>query len=224
MDVNDHVDAVHERTTNPTLVSRHASRCARAFLGVVAKVPAGTGVSRRHKLEVAREDVHTIDPHDSDLAVLKRLAQGLQRVCRKLRQLVQEEHSSVSQRDLSGHDRPAASNETANRDRMVGSPERTLPSLQGSYGLAGYRVDEHRLGPLRISKRRHPASKHSLSRTRWPYHEHAMASRSGNDHGTLWDVLVDNVREVEVAGDIATIHVIGTPSCGKERQLADASL
>ena len=75
MDVDYHIDAVHEWSTDSPLISGNACWRARAFVFFVTKVPAGAGIGRGNQLKVARKDIDAIHPDNPDLMVLKRLPQ-----------------------------------------------------------------------------------------------------------------------------------------------------
>ena len=133
----------------------------------------------------------------------------------------------MGKRHLSRHDRPASPNKAAYGNRVVGCTKRPLSSLERSYGLSRHRVDKHCLGPLGIRERRkycgHSTCKHGLARTRWPHHEHAVPPGCRDHHGTLGDVLVNNISEVEFTG-ITRICLIEAVTRSQEGQLANASL
>ena len=63
---------------------------------------------------------------DRDFAILQRLAQHLQCVAGKLRQLIQKQHTVVGQADLAGAGHCAAARNGCGADTVVGAAERSL--------------------------------------------------------------------------------------------------
>ena len=72
-------------------------------MGGVAVIAARTGIHRRYKHKRCRIGDGVFGTADGDLPVLKGLAQHLQRVLVKLRELVAEEHTIMCQTDFARH-------------------------------------------------------------------------------------------------------------------------
>ena len=76
-----------------------------------------------------------------DPPLLERLAQRLERVAPELRQLVEEEHAVVRERDLAGPDRVAAADQRGVGDRVVRGAERARRDERAPVEQAGDAVD-----------------------------------------------------------------------------------
>ena len=103
------VDAFEQRPGDASAIAADHLVVAQAAAGRVAGPAAGAGIHRRHQLEARRELAVARGPRDADAAGFQRLAQHFQRVPAPFRQLVEEQHAVMGQRDLAGSRiRPAA--------------------------------------------------------------------------------------------------------------------
>src|SRR5581483_9734410 len=97
---DDEVEAVEQGPRELLPEGREPLRRARTLLRRVAAGAARTEVHRRDELEPRGIDSSTLDPRHADDAVLERLAQRLERRAHELGQLVEQQHASVRQADL----------------------------------------------------------------------------------------------------------------------------
>ena len=91
------IDAVEQRPADARLVAQHRVGRAATGLGRIAELAAGTGIHGGDELEAGRELGLTGGARNDEAAGFERLAQGLERGPRKLRQLVEEEHAMVGE-------------------------------------------------------------------------------------------------------------------------------
>ena len=113
------VDAVEQRAGHPRDVPLHRHLGAGAGDFGMAPVAAGAGVHRRHKHHRAGVGHPRRGPRDGDAVVLDGLAQHLQRLPLKFRQLIKKEHAVVRQRNLPRHRAGAAAGQARRRDGVV---------------------------------------------------------------------------------------------------------
>ena len=111
---------------------------------------------------------------DGDSAILQRLAQHLQRVAGKLRQLIQKQHTVVGQTDLAGAGYRPAAHDGRGADAVVRAAERPLPDKPGAAPQKPrHRVDRACFQRFLIAQRRQntrqPLGKHRLSGSRRAY-------------------------------------------------------
>jgi hypothetical protein len=83
------------------------------------------GIHRRDEHDVGGKGDRADHPGDCDAALLERLAQHLEDVLAELRQLVEEQHAVMGERDFAGSWDTAAADQPGVADRMVRGPERT---------------------------------------------------------------------------------------------------
>ena len=94
------IDTVEQRTGNPCLIIATTGRCAGTGPLLITQKATSAGIHRRDKLEPGRiGDMH-IGPGHRNAAGFHRLTQRLQRGALKLRQLVEKQHPTMSQRCL----------------------------------------------------------------------------------------------------------------------------
>src|SRR5450759_5706207 len=96
------VDPVYEWSGNFAAIARHLIRRATAFAAEVAEIAAGAGVHRRDQLEARGEFRLARGARNRHAPGLERLAQHLQHFALELRQLVQEQHAMMGERNLAG--------------------------------------------------------------------------------------------------------------------------
>ena len=103
-----------DRAADPRCARDSARRCPALHLHlprVVAEVAARAGVHRRDELEARGKIRLARGARDGDAARFERLAQHLEHVAAEFRQLVEEEHAVVRERDLARARRRAAAHE-----------------------------------------------------------------------------------------------------------------
>ena len=149
------VDAVEQWSGQLVLVELHAICATTTMSPLIAVEPARTGVGRRDQREPCGELDGAGRPRHDHTAVLQRLAQTLERVPAELRELVEEQHAVVRERDLSGtQERGAAAEQAGERHGMMRGPERT--------------GREHARVPARVPPPSGAASPRALPRVRAP--------------------------------------------------------
>ena len=117
-------------------------------------VPARARVRRGDEHEAGREDHHLLAADDRHVAVLERLAQGLEARARELRELVEEQHAVMRERRLAGLGRAGAADEPRGRDGVVRRAERALGDEPAGAAQAGDRLDARDLDRLvRVQRR-----------------------------------------------------------------------
>ena len=122
-----------------------------------SREPARTGVHRRDELEPGGERRRPTDPRDRDPTLLHRLAERLEDVASELRQLVEEQHALIGQRDLAGRQVRSAADHRGVRDRVVRRPESGPAAQLRDRALAGGRGDDRRRQRGRVVERRQQA-------------------------------------------------------------------
>ena len=95
-----------------------------ALDGRIAPRTARAHVHRADELEASREESVSSDAGDRDDAVLERLPERLEDGARELRQLVEEEHAVMGERDFAGPRTRAATDDGGRRRAVVRRPER----------------------------------------------------------------------------------------------------
>src|SRR5690606_26214419 len=117
--VSEQVDTVEQRPGDAALVARHGCLRARAGPRGVAVVTARARVHRRDQEEARGERYRAAGARDRERTGLQRLTHRLECVRGELRELVQEQHAAVRERDLTGTDLRAATDEAGVRDGVV---------------------------------------------------------------------------------------------------------
>src|SRR5690606_25730040 len=96
------VDTVEQRAGQPRLIIGAAAVATRAAMAGLARHAASARIHRRDELELCRVADAAIGARDNALAALERLAQRIERLRRKFRQLVEEEDAVMGKRGLAG--------------------------------------------------------------------------------------------------------------------------
>ena len=113
------------------------------------------------------------------MARLERLAQRLERGPRELGELVEEENAVVGEGDLTRPRHVPAADQAGGRDRVVGSPERTL-GRKPAVAKPDHALDTRDLDRLFVRRRRqdprHAPREHRLADARWADHEDVVAA------------------------------------------------
>ena len=196
LDLADEVDAVDQRAAQPPLVAGQLDRRAAA---AVRRPRARAAVAGRHDDRVRRELERPLAAHDLHAALLERLAQRVHRDPRELRQLVEEEHAAVGERDLARHRPRPAAHEPLRRDRVVRGAERALGG-EPPASDAGRAVDLGDLERLLEAGRRQdsgqPPGEHGLARAGRPDHQQVVAAGGGDLERALGVLLPAHVGQV----------------------------
>lgn len=133
-DVDEHVDAVEQRSGDATLVPAYELQRAATLSRRVAEVTAGARVHCRHEHEVGRKRGRKPSPTDGDHTVLQGLAQDFEYLRRELWELIEEEHSTMAECYFAwARDRPAT-DKTSVGDGVVGRAEGARRDEAGSGG------------------------------------------------------------------------------------------
>ena len=136
------VYAVEQRAAHPRAVALDLRHRATALASGIAEKAAGTWVHRGYQHEGAGQGDFSGAPRYGDFPVLQGLTQYLQGGALELRQLVEEQHAIVGQRDLPRPRDRAAAQQPDVADGVVRSPKRASigPAFPGE-ALARGRVD-----------------------------------------------------------------------------------
>ena len=183
------------------MVAAHLLGCAAAAARGMAIPAAFAGVHRADQHEAAGEADAGRHAGDRDRPILQGLAQHLQRVHAKLRQLIQKEHPVVGQADLPRPGYAAAAGQTRRRHAVVGRAEgpmrddRVLPVGQARHGVDLRGLDD--LLPAHVRQdARQTLGHHGLARARRAYDQDVMAAGRGDLQRALYVLLALHVREV----------------------------
>lgn len=95
-DVNNQVDAVHERARQALLIGNDLSAGAATLFTAIAVEAAGAGVHRGDHHEVGGIRAMACDAADGDVFVLEGLAQRLEGGARVFRKLIEKEDAEMS--------------------------------------------------------------------------------------------------------------------------------
>jgi hypothetical protein len=175
------VEAVEQRTRQPTLVPgacRLAALAAAGLVGVAARARVHGG-DQQHPGRVLDQG---LGPADADDPLLERLAERVEHGGRELAELVEEQDTARGEAELAGSHRGAAS--TDERDhgrRVVRGPER-WPGDGPTTGQrdAGRRVHPRRVAGVGAAERRQqagqPTGQHGLARSGWPEQQQVVAA------------------------------------------------
>ena len=117
--VDAEIDAVEQRARELALVVEAAARRAAAGAAGLHQMAAAAGVHRRHELEARRIGDMGIGARHRHAARFQRLAQRLERGAIELRQLVEEQHAVMGERDLARPGAQAAADQRLQGRRMV---------------------------------------------------------------------------------------------------------
>ena len=135
------VDAIEQRAAQLALVARDL--VGRAAAGLVRPRPAsrrGRGSSRRRTGSAPGNSRSARGARDRDVAGLQRLAQRFERGAREFRQLVEEQHAVVRQRDLARPRRRAAAHQRHRAGRVMRRCRSAAsPSARARSGPPGWR-------------------------------------------------------------------------------------
>ena len=164
-------------------------------------VAAGAGVHGRHQREARRVGDAPGRPRQRHLAVLDRLAQRLEHVAAELRQLVEEEHAVVGQRDLAGARRRRPPTSPASETEWCGARKGRAASRPRCARQPGHAVHHGGLQRLVEVERRQEAGQaagqHGLAAAGRPEEEQVVAARGRHLERPLGHLLPGHVGEVE---------------------------
>jgi hypothetical protein len=143
-----------------------------------------------------------VGARDRDLAALERLAQRIERLRRKLRQFVEEEHAVMRERDLARPRAQPAADQRRHAGGMVRGAERPAVGKRAPFDLAGHRRDHGDFEQLLRHERRQdggePRRQHRLARAGRADHEEVMPAGGGDLERALRALLPLDVLEVEL--------------------------
>ena len=200
-DLHNQVDPVQQRAGDTAVVAAHLLRRAAAAARGVPVPAALAGVHRAHQHEAGREGHRPRDAGDRHLPVLHGLAQHLQHVRAKLRQLVEKEDRVVGQADLSRLGEGPAAGQRRGGHRVV----RRAEGPRGDDGTAAARKPCHRpdlggLDHLLPAHVRQDAGQtlghHGLARPRRADEQDVVPARGGDLQRTLDVLLTLHIREI----------------------------
>ena len=164
---------------------------------------AAAWVHGRDQLEPRRIGDVRLGARDGDPAGLQRLAQRLEDRAAEFRQLVEEQHAQMRERDLAGPRLAAAADHRRGRGRVVRAAERPparQPAAVQPAADAGDHADLEHLG--RIERGQHadqPGRQHRLAGARRP-HQHQVVGAGRRDlERALGRLLALDVAQVRIA-------------------------
>ena len=197
------VDAVEQRAGQPRLIFGGAARVRPAPAGKarIAGAAAAARVHRGDQHEARRIGDAVIGARDRDLAGLQRLAQRVERLRREFRQLVEEQHAVMRERDFARPRAQAAADQRRHRGGMMRRAERPLVGERAAFDLAGDRGDHRHFQQFgrrqRRQDRRQPRRQHRLAGAGRADHQQVMAAGGGDFERALGALLALDVGEVE---------------------------
>ena len=196
------VHPVQQRTADFVQVQANLGKRAGAGTGGVPVVAAGAGVHGAHQHKAAGVGRPAPGPADGDDPVLQRLPQRFHGGAAELRQLIQEQHPVVRQRDLPRPRDAAAAGQPYHRNGVVRRTEHPIfqqrdPGRQ----KPGRRVD---LGGLHRLLKAHlrqdggqTLGQHALAGAGRPDQQHVVAARRRDLQGALGVFLPLHLAEIQ---------------------------
>ncbi len=149
------IDPIDQRSRESPPIARERCVVAATIAAGRAVIAAGAGVGGGDELELRRELAGEIRARDPDDALLDDLAQGFEAAPIELRQLVEEQHAVVGERDLAWPDRVAAAEQTGGAGGVVGrSKGRPVGNRRFGGEDAGRIENAEGLESLLVSQRR----------------------------------------------------------------------
>jgi hypothetical protein len=176
------IDTVDQRPRNAGLIVGGATRIGAAPAGIagIVGVAAAAGIHRRHQHEACRIRGAMVGAHDRDLAGFQRLAQRIEHLRLKFRQLVEEKHAVVRERDFARPRMQAAADQGRHAGGMMRRPERPPVGQRAALNHAGDRLHHRDFEQLRRCKRRQdgrkPSGQHRLAGAGRPDHRQCLTS------------------------------------------------
>ena len=206
------IESVEQRPRQLLPVRGKTLRRAPALQGSVPASSAGAHVHGSDELKTSREQGVPTDARDRDDAVLQRLAEGLEHRTRELRELVEQKHAAVGERDLTGSRAGAASDDRRRRGSVMWRPERRRGDERASRREEpGDRVDARDLERLLPRQRRQdprqPARQHRLAGARRPDENEVVGPGSCNLERATSSLLAPDIGEIVAAA--ALQHRVG---------------
>ena len=189
---------------DPGSIARDLVGRAAALARVMAEVAAGARVHRGDELEARGKVGLARRARDGDAARLERLAQHFEHVAAELRQLVEEEHAVVRERDLAGTRRRAAAHERDGGSGVVRRAKGPHAEALGMKDAAREALHRRRLERFLLGHRGQDAGnarrEHGLARPRRPREEERVASGGGDFERALRVRLAAHVGEIGIDG------------------------
>ena len=181
------VDPVQERPGNFPAIPCDVAGRARTGAARITAEAARARVHRADEQESGRKRPRPGDARDGDHSVFERLAQRLEGVPPELGQLVEEEDSEMSERELPGARVGTAARERCRRSAVMGRAERALVQEPAARGKAARHAPDARdLEALLARERRKDSGQTSRQ------HRLARPGRAGEE-----DVVAPGGRELQ---------------------------
>ncbi len=170
--------------------------------------PHGTGIHRGHELEARGELRLARRPRNHDVPGFERLAQHFEHAAVELRQLVEEQHAVVRERDLARPRVAAATDECDPGGGVMRRAERTTSPLVATEPGRRERAHRRRLERLVLAHRRQdarqPLREHALAGARRTDQQQAVLAGRGN---------LERAPRVLLAAQIGEVRAIGLSDC-----------
>ena len=196
-----HVDAVEQRARDLGLVVLGAFGRATAAERRIVQMTAAAGVHGGDELESRRIGDMGIDPRHHGPPAFERLAQRLQCCAGEFRQLVQEQHAAVRQRDFAGFGAQAAADEGRQRCRVMRIAKWAIAHQPAFGELARDGMDHGDLeGCCWIERRqqaRQALGQHRLASTWRPNHQQIVPAGRRHFERALGRFLAFDVGQVQ---------------------------
>ncbi len=186
------VDAIEQRAGQPGLIIGGAADVGLAVAGKARLVGAAAAarIHRRHQHEARRISDAVIGPRNRHLAGLQRLAQRIERLRRKLRKLVQEQHAMMGERHFARPRMQAAADQRRHAGGVMRRAERPPVGQRAAFDLAGDRGDHGHFEKLGRRQRRQdrgqPRRQHRFAGAGRADHQEIVAAGGGDFERAVW--------------------------------------
>ncbi len=200
------IEAVEQRAGDAAVIASPGTVAAPARPRG-ARLAAGARVHGGDEDDLGRIARGSPPTTDSNLSLLERLPQTVERGWRELAELVEEQHAAVRERDLAGPHRWRAAPDERHRGRAVmRRPERWPVDRRGSRtqltrgGMHAGRL-EGCLGRKRRQDAREASSQHRLAGAGRADHQQMVPAGRGDLDGQLRQRLAPDLGEIRAMGD-----------------------
>ena len=208
------IDAVHQRAGNAGLIIRHAARSSGASVTWLTRHTATARIHGRNELDPRRIGDPVIGACDDAFAAFQRLTQGIERLGRKFRKLIEEKHAVMGKRSLARPGAQAAADEGCHGRRMMRRAKRPAIRELAAGKLAGDGMDHRDFQQFRSRKRRQDGGQ--------PRRQHRLAGAGRSDHQA---VVVDYVmRYADAMIDVSNAKAYSYVRMSTDTQLKGDSL
>jgi hypothetical protein len=180
------VDAVDQRAGNACLIIGGTARIGPAPAGIadIVGVAAAARIHRRYQHEARRIGGAMIGAYDRHFAGFQRLAQRIEHLGLEFRQLVEEKHAVMGERNLARPRMQAATDQGRHAGGMMRRPERPPVGQRAALDHAGDRLHHGDFEQLRRRQRRQdrrkPCGQYRLAGAGRPDHEKIVAAGGGH--------------------------------------------